>query len=74
MDALYDLSLKTMATKFPEVYRSIVVQRNNAWMSAIESMLQTPDVEFVLVGAAHLAGPQGLLRQLKSRGCKVREM
>ena len=74
MDRIFDLSLKTMATRFPDIYRSIVVNRNMAWLPRIEAMLQTPEVEFVLVGAAHLAGEDGLIVQLQSKAYKVREM
>jgi uncharacterized protein YbaP (TraB family) len=50
---------------FPELYQSLFIQRNQKWMPKILTMAATPDIEFILVGAAHLAGEQGLLALLK---------
>lgn len=52
----------------PAVYQALMVERNNDWMPQIEAFLATPETEFVLVGAAHLLGEHGLLRQLKDAG------
>lgn len=48
-----------------------MVSRNSNWLPEIKKMLATPEVEFILVGAAHLAGDDGLLSQLKSSGCQA---
>ena len=55
------------------MYKSLIADRNDAWLPKIEAMLKTREVEFVLVGALHLAGDDGLLSQLATRGYKVRQ-
>lgn len=57
-------------TDAPEVYQSLLVDRNRRWMPAIESCVQTQRC-FVVVGAAHLVGPDGLIEMLRSQGYEV---
>ena len=58
----------------PESYQALLVNRNNAWMPQIEVMSKTSEVEFVLVGALHLVGSDGLLAMLSSRGYKITQL
>lgn len=61
-------------TDFPELYKSFLVDRNNHWIPQLESYLETKEVEFVVVGALHLYGPDGVLQQMKNKGYKVRQL
>ena len=63
-----------MRTKFPSVYSALIVRRNKAWLPKIEALLATEPREFVLVGAAHLAGKDGLIEALKKKGCTVEQV
>ncbi len=65
--------VEDMRKSYPEIYRELLVSRNRLWLPKIEAMLKTPEVEFVLVGVGHLAGPDGLVAQLKARGCTVEQ-
>jgi len=56
---------------FPEVYEALLADRNENWMTKLTPMLATPETEFVLVGAGHLPGPDGLLRAFRAMGCEV---
>jgi uncharacterized protein YbaP (TraB family) len=56
----------------PEVYQTLLVDRNRRWMPKIESCLQTRSC-FVVVGAAHLVGKEGLVALLKQRGYAVEQ-
>jgi uncharacterized protein YbaP (TraB family) len=49
----------------------MLVDRNKKWMPTILEYFKTAAVEYVLVGAAHLVGEDGLLQQLEQRGCIV---
>ena len=60
--------------EFPDIYQALIVDRNNAWLPKIEAMVETREVEFVLVGALHLAGDDGFLAQLVTRGYRVRQL
>ena len=67
------ISIEEMQRDFPKVYQQLLVERNLNWMPRIESMLETPDVEFVLVGTLHLAGEDGLLHLLREKGYEIRQ-
>ena len=71
---LKELGITPFKNDFPEMHKALLIDRNNAWMPQIETMLNTRAVEFVLVGALHLAGEDGLLTQLSARGYKVRKL
>ena len=68
MQALRRIGLEPYIDKFPQTMNNLLARRNNAWMPKIEAMLKSKEIEFVLVGALHLVGEQGLLALLKSRG------
>jgi uncharacterized protein YbaP (TraB family) len=68
---LKEIALTSFLKDFPDVYNQLIVKRNKAWIPKIEAMLKTKDVEFVLVGALHLVGEEGVLAQLAARGYTV---
>jgi len=61
-----------MKTEFPEVYNTLLVKRNNNWMDKLPSFIEDSSREFVLVGAMHLNGKEGLLNQLELEGFEVK--
>lgn len=74
-DALLDtLFVRDMKEGYPELYNSLLVQRNLDWMPIIESMFSDSDTEFVLVGAAHLVGEDGLLNLLRNKGYEIQQL
>lgn len=68
---LEKIYVSDMETGYPELYDSLLVDRNKAWMPLIENMFKQEGTEFVLVGAAHLVGDDGLLSALEKKGYKV---
>lgn len=73
-DALAELFVDDMRNEAPALYDSLLRQRNLNWLPEIEAMLQDGDTEFVLVGAAHLVGPEGLVAMLAERGYTIRQL
>ena len=63
-----------MRREFPEMHEELLVNRNRAWLPEIEAFLGTPSIEFVLVGAAHLAGKDGLIAALEDSGCRIAQI
>jgi uncharacterized protein YbaP (TraB family) len=55
----------------PEMYQRLLVERNRNWLPKIEALFARPGRAFVVVGAAHLVGPDGLLAMLKAKGIRV---
>ena len=68
LEAIYVASMKD---EFPELYEVLLVDRNRAWMPALIEMANTSETEFVLVGIAHLLGPDGLIDGLEQAGFDV---
>jgi uncharacterized protein YbaP (TraB family) len=60
--------------KDPLLYQRFLVERNRNWMPTIESLFSRPGRAFVVVGAAHLIGPDGLVQMLKAKGYTVEQL
>lgn len=72
--ALERIMVRDMREKYPAVYHSLIVQRNIEWLPVFDRLLETPEIEFVLAGAGHLVGPDGLLERLRARGCTIEQL
>lgn len=55
----------------PELYKRLLVERNVNWVPHVETCLKQKAGCFVVVGAAHLVGPDGLPALLTQKGYKV---
>lgn len=55
----------------PKMYYTVLKQRNDTWMPKLITMLHEDKRGFVLVGAMHLLGSDGLLYQFRKQGYKV---
>ena len=74
LNALEKFGIEEMKRDFPSLYKTILVTRNNAWFKRIETMMLSEDKEFILVGALHMAGDQGLIHLLKEAGYDVKQL
>nr|WP_136250497.1 TraB/GumN family protein [Ningiella ruwaisensis] len=74
LEGLEAAGITQLKSDFPELYKKMMVDRNNAWMPQIEAMFGDDNTEYVLVGAAHLAGDDGLLHLLEEKGYKVEKL
>lgn len=72
--ALQKLFVDDMEQRAPELFDSLLRQRNLRWMPQIEAMFEDADTEFVLVGAAHLIGREGLVQLLQTKGYEVSQL
>ena len=70
---LKEVAITPFKRDFPNVYNNLIVRRNDAWIDKIEAMLETQEIELVLVGALHLVGDDGLLEKLAARGYKIQK-
>jgi uncharacterized protein YbaP (TraB family) len=59
---------------FPSLARGLLDARNRNWLLKIDGYLRSGKTYFVVVGAGHMGGPNGLLALLKSRGCKIEQL
>lgn len=72
--ALAAISLDPYEDEFPALMNSLLDDRNARWMPTIESMINDAGTEYILVGALHLVGEQGLLSVLEKRGYRVEKV
>jgi len=59
---------------YPELYSKLLADRNHRWIPQIKGYLESPEIEFVLVGAAHAASADGLLAILKDEGYDIEQL
>ncbi|HWE73287.1 MAG TPA: TraB/GumN family protein [Stellaceae bacterium] len=55
----------------PDLYRILIVERNEHWTDTIAGMLKQPGVRFIAVGAGHLAGPDSVQAKLAAKGIEA---
>jgi uncharacterized protein YbaP (TraB family) len=71
--ATLEKTLLSDFTEYPAAYRSLIVERNHNWIPQIDSCLARPTPCMVVVGAAHLIGPDGLLTLLQRKGYRIEQ-
>ena len=58
----------------PQMYDRLLVDRNRTWLPKIEALFSRPKAAFVVVGAAHLVGSDGILQMLKAKGYTIEQL
>lgn len=59
---------------FPSFGERLMGARNRNWIPKIEEYLKSGKTYFVVAGAAHMGGPEGVIALLKARGCRVEQI
>jgi len=59
---------------FPAFADRLLGMRNRRWMPKLDGFLKSGQTYFVVVGAAHLGGGDGLLALLRARNCKLEQL
>jgi len=67
LEALLNSDLKD---HYPDLYRILLAQRNQAFADQIETLLKGEGVVFVAVGAGHLVGPDSVQADLAKHGVR----
>jgi uncharacterized protein YbaP (TraB family) len=73
VEFLEEMMLEGMSAS-PELYRTIVADRNRRWADVIAGLLAENDDYLVIVGALHLVGDDGLPALLSERGIRIGQM
>ena len=58
----------------PGMADRLLSNRNRNWIPKIEGYLNSGKTYFVIVGAAHMGGTDGVLALLKARGCRIEQL
>jgi uncharacterized protein YbaP (TraB family) len=69
--AIARLIVDELRKPLPDLYRSLIVERNRRWAETIDGMLKQDGNRFIAVGAGHLAGPDSVQAKLVAKGIRV---
>lgn len=58
----------------PQLYQRLLVERNRNWLPKLDALFARRGRALVVVGAAHLVGPDGLLAVFKAKGYKIEQL
>jgi len=58
----------------PQLYQRLLVERNRNWLPKLDALFARRGRAMVVVGAAHLVGPDGLLATFKAKGYRVEQL
>jgi uncharacterized protein YbaP (TraB family) len=64
--------VRDLRKRYPELYARILADRNRAWVAPVGERLKQDAPALVIVGAAHLPGPDGLLALLREQGFEAK--
>lgn len=62
-----------MREQFPDLYRTLIVDRNRKWLPQIVRLLESEGRPMIVVGVGHVTGPHGLVGMLRSEGYTVEQ-
>lgn len=73
VDAIARFS-REMDRDLPSFGQRLVVERNRNWIPKIERYIRDRHTYFVVAGAAHIGGPNGVLALLRASGYRVEQL
>jgi len=56
------------------IYEKLIYERNRNMASKIENYLKAKETYFIIVGAGHLVGNQGIIEILKEKGLLIQQL
>ncbi|UCF85389.1 MAG: TraB/GumN family protein [Desulfobacteraceae bacterium] len=73
-DKLYSLFVSQMKDDYPDLYKTMLVERNRQWLPKIERYVQDSQKELVLIGVGHLVGEEGIIQYLRRQGYRINKL
>jgi uncharacterized protein len=70
LDTLTD-KLSASFIQFPQLYETLVVERNRHWVAELERLTKQPGHFLIVVGALHLVGAESVIDLLRARGIEA---
>ena len=60
--------------EYPKIYKKLILQRNMNWIHYLDALLHQEKNVFIVVGAGHLLGEEGLIQLLIDKGYLVKQL
>jgi hypothetical protein len=60
--------------RLSSIFEKLIFERNRRMVSEIEDFLRTKETYFVIVGAGHLVGDQGVIELLRGKGYVIEQL
>jgi uncharacterized protein YbaP (TraB family) len=73
VDAIARLEQQS-SRNLPSFAERLIVERNRNWIPKIQRYIHDRRTYFVVAGAAHMGGPNGVLALLRARGYRIEEL
>lgn len=67
-------TIDEMKISDPDLFEELSVQRNKKWIEMIKTYCENDDVEFILFGALHLHGEEGILNMMEKEGYQIEQL
>jgi uncharacterized protein YbaP (TraB family) len=73
VDKIAAMENDEMKADYPELYQTLLVKRNEKFTGVLAGLLKDPGTGtvFVTIGAAHLAGPDSVMKMLEKKGYRA---
>ncbi len=70
--AAVETAVSEMKAEFPAAYARLLSERNRSWLPQLQKIFEEAQPQMIVVGSAHLVGPDGLPALLAARGLTVK--
>jgi uncharacterized protein len=68
---IFEEDLRGVRRRWPHLYGRLLRDRNDLWISRVESLLNTSAASFIVMGMSHLVGDEGVVALVRQRGHSV---
>jgi uncharacterized protein YbaP (TraB family) len=63
-----------MEKNSPDLYKKLVLKRNSKWLPVIEKLFHNGKTTWVITGAGHMIGKNGVVADLRKAGYRVKQL
>ena len=73
-DKVLEEITQEMKRETPKAYEKLITERNKGMVQKIKQWLEQDKRTFVIVGAAHLPGPEGIIELMKNESYSTKRL
>lgn len=69
--SVLEAEIEALRREYPALHARLLADRNRAWCAPLGRLLRSDQAQLIVVGAAHLPGPDGLIALLRAEGFRL---